>query len=101
VPRDAERSHAAGSQIGRGPLYEGDAALRNRGVDERLTRPQRNVAIAEVEVAREGDLDPLADPECPVRLDVDGDVGGEKREAVGARGTGQRERRDCGKRRDR
>jgi len=54
-----------------------------------------------VEVAREGNLDPLADPESPVRLDVDRDVGGEKREAVGARGAGQRERGDRGNRRER
>jgi len=35
-----------------------------------------------VEVAREGDLESLADPERAVRLDVDADVGGEQREAV-------------------
>jgi len=35
-----------------------------------------------VEVAGEGDLDPLADPEGAVRLDVDADVGREQREVV-------------------
>jgi hypothetical protein len=41
--------------------------------------------VAVVEVAREGDLDPLADPERAVRLDVDRDVRGEEREVVGSR----------------
>jgi hypothetical protein len=101
VPRDAERLRASGRQFGRRPADVGDAALGNRRIHERLARSQGDVAVTEVEVAREGNLDPLADPESPVRLDVDRDVGGEKREAVGARGAGQRERGDRGNRRER
>jgi hypothetical protein len=47
--------------------------------------------MSEVEVAREGDLDALADPERAVRLHVDADVGGEQREVVRPRGAGESE----------
>jgi hypothetical protein len=50
-----------------------------------------------VEVAGEGGLDALADPECTVGLYVDGNVGREEREAVGAGRAGQRK---CGNRGD-
>jgi len=45
-----------------------------------------------VEVAREGDLEPLAYPERAVGLDVDADVGGEQREPVRPGDSRQRER---------
>ena len=60
----------------------------------RLALAQRDVAVAEVEVTREGDLEAFADPERAVRLDVDGDVPGEEREAVRARETRCGERDD-------
>jgi len=44
-----------------------------------------------VEVAGEGDVESLADPERAVRLDVDGDVGREEREVVGACDSGEGE----------
>jgi hypothetical protein len=47
-----------------------------------------------VEVAREGDVEAFADPERAVRLDVDGDVRREEREAIRARETRCRQR--CG-----
>jgi hypothetical protein len=45
-----------------------------------------------VEVAGEGRFDPFAYPERSVRLDVDGNVGREEREAVGSRAAWERER---------
>jgi hypothetical protein len=51
-----------------------------------------------VEIAREGDLDPLADPERAVRLNVDRDVRREEREVVGPRDSGDGERRERGRR---
>jgi hypothetical protein len=51
-----------------------------------------------VEVARECDLDPLADTERAVRLDVDRDIRGEEREVVGSRDSGEGERRERGRR---
>jgi hypothetical protein len=50
--------------------------------------------VAVVEVAREGDLDPLADPERAVRLDVDRDVRGKEPEVVGSRDSGGGKRRE-------
>jgi hypothetical protein len=54
-----------------------------------------------VEVAREGDLEPLAHAERAVLLDVDRDVGLEQREAVGAGGAGKGECCDSREGRDR
>jgi hypothetical protein len=51
-----------------------------------------------VEVAREGDPEPFADPERAVRLDVDPDVGGEQREAVCPGGAGESEGDERGRR---
>jgi len=50
-----------------------------------------------VEVAREGDLEPLADPEGAVRLHVDADVGGEQREGVRPSGAGEGEGEERGR----
>ena len=73
-------------------LAVGDAVLGDRREDQAFALPQRDVAVAEVEAAREGDLEPFADPEGAVRLDVDGDVRREEREAVRARGGREDER---------
>jgi hypothetical protein len=62
---------------------ERDATLRDRRVHERLACAERDVAIAEEEVARESDLEALAHAERAIGLDVDRDIGLEKREAVG------------------
>jgi len=96
APYDAERPRRAGSELGVGALGIRDASLGYGGQDEALAFSKGNVPVAEMEVAREGDLDPLADPESAVRLDVDGDVGGEEREAVSSRSTreGKRGARD-------
>ena len=79
---EAEGAERPRLQLGLRPLRVRDAALGDRGLDERLALAQGDVAVAEVEVAGEGDLDPLADPERAVRLDVDPDVGREQREVV-------------------
>ena len=89
---DAERSGAPRLEARLVALPERDAPLRDGWVHERLAFPERDVAVAEVEVAGECHLEPLAHSERAVRLDVDGDVGLEEREAVCARGPRQRER---------
>jgi hypothetical protein len=63
-------------------LRERHSALGDGRLDERLPLAQGDVAVAEVEVAREGDLEPLADPQRAVRLDIDTDVRGQQREVV-------------------
>ena len=84
------------SEVRLGSLEVRDTALGDGREDESLTCAQRDIAVAEVEVAGEGDIDALADPERAVGLDLDGEVGREKREAVGMRGTreGERDARD-------
>ena len=89
---DAERSGLSRLEARLVALPERDAALGDRRVHERLAVAERDVAVAEVEVARERDLEPLADAERAVRLDVDGDVGREQREAVGDAVPGKSER---------
>jgi hypothetical protein len=54
-----------------------------------------------VEVARERRLDPLADAERAVVLDVDGDVGREQREVVSRRSCRERKNSGCGESRER
>jgi hypothetical protein len=90
VPRETERSQGARSEVCFGALPISDAALGDGREDERLTRTQRDIAVPEVEVAVKGNLDPFADPERAVLLDVDGHVRREEREAIGARDAGQR-----------
>jgi hypothetical protein len=70
-----------------------DAALRHGWEDEALPITERDVPVAVVEVAGEGDLELLAYSEGAVRLDVDRDVGREEREVVGVRDLGKGERR--------
>jgi hypothetical protein len=94
VTCDPEGTQRARFQVGLRPLPVRDAALDDGRAHERLPWAQRDVAVAEVEVAREGDLEPFADSERSVRLDVDPDVRGEEREAVRASGAGQRERNE-------
>jgi hypothetical protein len=54
-----------------------------------------------MEAAGERNFEPLADAERAVRLDVDGDVGREQREAV-SRGGGRNGKEDgCGESRER
>ena len=94
APLDSEGPGLAGIEARLASPTERSAALRDRRVDERLSLAERDVAVAEEEVARERDLEALADAERAVRLDVDGDVGLQQREAVGApRGGAQRRRR--------
>ena len=74
---DTEGSRRPGPRLECGlvaPL-ERDAVLRDRGVDQCLAVAKRDVAIPEREVPGERDLDPLADTERAVLLDVDRDVG--------------------------
>ena len=75
------------------PATERNTALGDRRVHERLAFPQRNVAIAEVEVTRERHFEPLAHAERSVLLDVDCDVGRDQREAVSR--SGGREGEGC------
>ncbi len=93
APLDAERPGLAGLEARLVAARERDAALGDRRVHERLALAERDVAVAEEEVAREADLEPLAHPERAVGLDVDRDVGLEQREAVGVRGARESERR--------
>lgn len=82
---DAERPSRSRSELGVRPLPVREAALRHGREHEALPFAERDVSVAVVEVARERDLELLADAEGPVRLDVDSDVGREKREIVGVR----------------
>jgi hypothetical protein len=82
---DAERPSCTGSELGVLPLPVGDTTLRHGREHEALSWTERDVPVTEVEVAGEGDLKLLADPEGAVRLDVDGDVGRDERKVVGAR----------------
>ena len=95
---DAERSGVPRLEARLVALPERDSALRDGRVHERFAFPERDVAIAEVEVARERDLEALAHPERSVGLDVDGDVRLEQGEAVSARGPRQCERGGDGER---
>lgn len=87
APFDAEGSRGPGPSLERGLVttLERNAALGDGRVDERLAVAKRYVAISEREVPRECDLEPFADPERAVVLDVDRDVCREQREAVSAR----------------
>ena len=78
-----------------------DAPFDDERIHERLACAERDVAVAEVEVARERDLETLAHAHRPVRLQLDADVGGEQREAVGARRARQREDHGRGDSRER
>ena len=89
APLDAERARPAGLEARLVPAGERRASFHDDRVHERLALAQRDVAVAEGEVARERDLEALAHAERAVGLDVDGDVGLEQAEAVGARGAGK------------
>ena len=101
VPDDAHRVAAALNAVRPSrtrlerrlvPAAERNAALGDRRVHERLAFPQRNVAIAEVEVTRERHFEALAHAERSVLLDVDRDVGREQREAVSRSGARESQR---------
>ena len=82
APLDAERP--------RPPLLERrvvaprvrDGALDDEWIEERLAFAERDVAVPEVEVARERDLELLAHADRAVRLHLDADVGGKQRVTV-------------------
>jgi hypothetical protein len=101
APFDSERSALTRLEIGFIAPLVGDSALGDGRIDQRLARSEWDVAVAEVEVARERDLEAFAYAERAVLLDVDGDVGGEQGEAVGARRAGEGESCDGGEGRDR
>ena len=91
---DPEGSRRPGPRLECGlvaPL-ERDAVLCDRGVDKCLAVAKPDVAIPEREISREPDLDPLADTERAVVLDVDRDVGREQIEAVSRSGARKSQR---------
>ena len=94
VPGVLPRARVVAARVGGAPFDD-------ERVHERLACAERDVAVAEVEVARERDLETLAHAHRPVLLQLHADIGGEQREAVGARRARQREDHGRGDSRER